>query len=183
MMAALFGQQIHVFGPWETGQILAVLIPALVFALLVITLLVWFTHAKNRMRHEQQMLALQRGLVSEGSGQRARGRSWLWVALGVPVFIAALAAAATVGILTHFAASRDPFHPVMFGMVLALWIVSGVVCLAALIVGGIGLMREQRRASRAEHPPREQPFPDRPPGAGPVTPRAIEETVREQDLS
>jgi hypothetical protein len=51
------------YGGWSAGEIVALTIPLAIGGVLLITALLWFIHLRRRMTHEQQMLALQRGVA------------------------------------------------------------------------------------------------------------------------
>ena len=102
------------------------------------------------------MLALQRGLVTpewiSQPERDSRRRTWLWLAVGLPVFIAGALAFGTFMLMDGASRSGRDFT----GIVITIWVVGGVVGLAAVTLGSIGLMISQRepprRAPRVEVP-------------------------------
>src|SRR6266446_5333888 len=137
-------------------HLLALVGAVLLFYLLLVLIAMWFKDRKSRRLHEEQMLALERGLVpAEGIGQPerdARQKTWLWLAVGLPVFIALALGAGTYLLVDGSARSgRDAT-----ALLIVIWLVGGAVGLAAVIVGGLGLMAAQRaqhrRASGIELP-------------------------------
>lgn len=125
-----------------------------VFGLAIIAMGLWVEDRKKRRLHEENMLALQRGLLPpQWQVQASRPRKgWLGLAIGLPVFIACALAYGTFQLVeANRWAQRD-----LTGVMIAMWIVGGAVGLGAVIVGGIGLMADQRqyhtRVSRGEIP-------------------------------
>ena len=128
----------------------------LLFFLLLAIIILWYRDRKSRRLHEQHMQALERGLnpsewgnQSERSGRRM---GWLWLAVGLPVFIA-FAGGIGTALLTD-ASMRSNRN--MMEIMVTIWIVGGVVALAAVIMGGLGMIAEQRRQARLP-PPLEYP--------------------------
>jgi len=133
---------------------------ALAFFLVLALLGLWFKDRKGRRVHEEQMFALQHGLLPpEWSGEAARasfGRAWLWLAIGLPVFIAFAGGIGTALLVDDARRSGRE----LTGIIVAIWIVGGAVGLAAVIVGGLGLMANQRQ--RLSRPPLVEPPQVRP---------------------
>ena len=99
---------------------LAISIPA--FLIFVALFLFGFLYVNQRMWHERQMLALQKGLplMEARPGPGSRSVALLWIALVVPV----LCALAALGI-TIWAWSRPFWHPQMK------WDITGIAWVAA----------------------------------------------------
>jgi hypothetical protein len=124
------------------------------FGLAIIAMGLWVEDRKKRRLHEENMLALQRGLLPpQWQAQASRPRKgWLGLAIGLPVFIACALAYGTFQLVdANRWAQRD-----LTGVMIAMWIVGGAVGLGAVIIGGIGLMADQRqhyaRASQGQIP-------------------------------
>jgi len=141
----LSSQSADGINPWI---FVAALGAALGFFLILAILALWFKDRKNRRLHEEQMLAMQRGLdPPEWSGQSARAsfrRAWLGLAVGLPIFIAFALALGTHMLVDAAGRSlRDFTH-----IIVLIWLVGGAVGLTAVIMGGLGLMANQRRHYR-----------------------------------
>jgi hypothetical protein len=165
------GVNVRLGGYWTIEHILAIVIPVLTFLLLLSLAMLWFRHKKQRMQHEQRMLALERGLVPpDGSGLAGWGgrrSGWLVLAVGLPVFIAFAGGVGTFGLVDAMRRGGGNFT----GIIITIWIVGGAVGLAAVIMGALGIMANQRQQfrrppilepARGEPPPR-VPFEDRSP--------------------
>jgi hypothetical protein len=164
MMAILIGQggvpfQWREF--WTVEAVIAIL--GTVFLLfLTACLLIWLRSRKYHLLHEEQMLALEKGLLRPGGASFDGGRrtGWTWVAVGVP-FLALLAAVvATIGIVTWYGANPHLPNGHIPMLLITFWSVGGVVSVAALVIGGLGLMsvqrlRKQEQAAAPAAPPPE----------------------------
>lgn len=120
-----------------------------VFVLAAIAMGVWSEDRKKRRQHEEHMLALQRNLLPpDWQVQPSRPRKgWLALAIGLPVFIACALAYGTHELVeANRWATRD-----LTGLMIAMWVVGGLVGLGAVIVGGIGLMADQRQSYARSH--------------------------------
>jgi hypothetical protein len=123
----------------------ALLLPLLgvAFVVLMVVLAVWSEERKRRL----DMLALQRGLVPPewlNDTGRGRRRAWLWLCLGLPVLIACALAWGTFRLVEASVHTGRDFTTLL----LTMWIVGGAVGLAAVIMGGLGLLADQRHAHR-----------------------------------
>lgn len=113
---------------------LAILVPIL--ALFVILATFWFLYVKQRLAHERQMLALQKGLPLPPEPAPAPQSVFLiWIAVLVPVLFAGAALGVTI-----WAATR-PFFDLFkkTEVILVSWLVGGwaacvIVCAVAIIV-------------------------------------------------
>lgn len=113
---------------------LAILIPIL--ALFVILATFWFMYVKQRLAHERQMLALQKGLpLPPEPAPALQSVLLLWVAILVPLLLAGGALGVTI-----WAATRSFFD--LFKkteVILVSWVVGGwaacvIVCAVSIIV-------------------------------------------------
>jgi hypothetical protein len=148
--------------------IIAGIVLVLVFFLALALLGMWFNDRKSRRLHEEQMLALERGLLppdwAAKLAQSGFRKGWLWLAIGLPIFIAC---ALGVGTFLLVDANRYGGHN-LTGIIITIWLVGGTVGLAAVILGGLGLMVDQRR-----HLPRE-PFVGPPQARAASSPGTVE---------
>jgi hypothetical protein len=118
-------------------------------AVVVLLLLVLLAlDRKNRRLHEEKMRALERGLVPQEwmnlFGRDSRRMGWLWLALGLPIFIAfALGIGTFLLVDAQMHSLRD-----MTAIIVTIWVAGGAVGLAAVIIGGMGMMADQRQQAR-----------------------------------
>jgi hypothetical protein len=117
----------------------------LLFFLLLAVVALWFKDRKGRRLHDEQMQALEHGLVppdwASQLDRHSRRVGWLWLALGLPVFIAfALGFGTFMLVDGGMRSGRN-----MTDVIVVIWLVGGVVGLAAVVMGGLGLMAAQRR--------------------------------------
>jgi len=152
-------------GPSSPWLIIVTSGMGLAFILVMILVKFWFKDQKGRRVHEEQMLAIERGLLPpEWSGEATRAsirRTWLWLAIGLPVFITFAGGIGTALLVDSAMRSGNNFS----GTMIAIWLAGGAVALAAVIFGGLGLMADQRqhmhRPIRME-PPQVRPVPSIP---------------------
>jgi hypothetical protein len=114
-----------------------------VFLLGVIGMTLWAEDRKKRREHEERMLALQRGLLPPDwaiDTWRNRRRAWLVLCLGLPTVIACALVWGTFRLVEAMTRSGQDFRAIL----LVIWLMSGAVALASVIVGGLGLLDEQR---------------------------------------
>jgi hypothetical protein len=121
----------------------------LLFFLLLAILALLYRDRSERRRHDQQMQALQRGLLPpEWTGTSQRRFGWLWLALGLPIFVAFAGGIGTALLVDASMRGGRSFTEA----IVAIWIVGGAVGLASVIMGGLGMMADQRRQQRLPPP-------------------------------
>lgn len=151
-MILLIGQ----FGPggtfpwrefWTVEAVISILGCGLLL-FLGVCLVISLKLRKSQMLHEEQMLALERGLVRpEGldlDSGRGRRTGWAWVAVGVPFLGLCAVVVATIFVLTWYGSNASLFNQYIPALLITFWIVSGVVSVAAVVMGSLGLLAEQR---------------------------------------
>jgi hypothetical protein len=119
------------------------------FFLIVILLALRSENLKRRQLHEERLLALQRGLIPPDwldNPVRDRRRAWLLLCIGLPIFIACALFVGTYELVDASLRTGQNFKELL----VTIWIVGGAVALAAVIMGGLGLLGEQRRGSRQD---------------------------------
>jgi hypothetical protein len=123
---------------------------SLVIILGVVGMAVWAEDRKRRDQHEERMLALQRGLLPPewvGDPWRNRRRAWLSLCIGLPTLIGCALAWGTFRLVEASTHARD-----FTSLLIFIWLIGGAVGLAAVILGGLGLLDVQRREFRQRPP-------------------------------